>query len=69
LAKLAEHVVGQLIPLGLLVTVPVPAPDIVTTRDDDGTALKVATTDVAEVTVTWQVLVPVQPAPLQPLNE
>jgi hypothetical protein len=49
--------------------VPVPAPDIVTTRDDDGTALKVATTDVAEVTVTWQVLVPVQPAPLQPLNE
>jgi hypothetical protein len=29
-AKLAEHVVGQLIPAGLLVTVPVPAPAMVT---------------------------------------
>jgi hypothetical protein len=37
LAKLAEHVVGQSMPLGLLVTVPVPAPDIVTVRTEDGT--------------------------------
>jgi hypothetical protein len=28
--KLAEHVVGQLIPAGVLVTVPVPAPSSVT---------------------------------------
>ena len=28
--KFAEHVVGQLIPAGVLVTVPVPAPDSVT---------------------------------------
>jgi hypothetical protein len=69
LAKLEEQIVGQLMPLGLLVTAPVPIPDSVTVRGDDGTALKVAVTDAAVVNVTWQLLVPLQPAPLQPPNE
>jgi hypothetical protein len=68
LAKLAEQVVGQLIPLGALVTVPVPGPDIVIVRTEEGTALKLAVTDVAEVKVTTQVLVPVQFPPFHPVN-
>jgi hypothetical protein len=68
LAKLAEQVAGQLMPLGVLVTVPVPAPDVVTVRVEDGTALKVAVIDVAAVRVTAQVPVPLQPPPLHPVN-
>jgi hypothetical protein len=68
LAKLAEQVVGQLIPLGLLVTAPVPGPDIVIVRTEEGTALKVAVTDVDALRVTAHVLVPVQPPPFHPVN-
>ena len=37
--KLAEHVAGQLIPAGLLVTVPVPAPAMVTVIAEPGGVL------------------------------
>jgi hypothetical protein len=63
----AEHVVPQLMPVGELVTVPLPLPDFVTVRANVG-AVKVAVTDVAVLTVTVQVPVPVQPPPLQPAN-
>jgi hypothetical protein len=59
--KLAEQVVGQLIPAGLLVTVPVPARATVKLS----VALNVAVTLAAAARVRVQVLVPVQ-APLQP---
>jgi hypothetical protein len=46
--KVAEHVVGQLIPAGLLVTVPVPVPatvtDMVTSPGGGGGGLEPATT-------------------------
>ena len=59
LAKLAEQVPGQLIPAGLLVTVPVPTPLRVTATVPNGE--KVAVTDPAEESVTTQGLVlPVQ---------
>jgi hypothetical protein len=68
LAKLAEQVVGQLIPLGLLVTVPVPAPDEVTVSADEGTALKFAVIGVVVFSVTTQAPVPLQPPPLHDVN-
>jgi hypothetical protein len=53
----------QLIPAGLLVTVPVPAPAVATVSPKP--ALKLAPTVVAAVMVTLQLLVPEQP-PLHP---
>ena len=65
-ANEALQVPGQLIPLGVLVTVPEPLGVIVTWRV--GTATKVAVTAEAAVSTTEQVVeVPVH-APLQPLN-
>jgi hypothetical protein len=61
--KLAEHVVGQLIPAGLLVMVPVPVPARATVNPSP--ALKVAVTLAGAARVRVQVLVPAQ-APLQP---
>jgi hypothetical protein len=65
--KLAEHVVGQLIPAGVLVTVPVPVPAKVTDMVTDviPAAAKVAVTESAALRVTLQAALPVH-APLQP---
>jgi hypothetical protein len=65
LAKEALQVPGQLIPPGLLVTVPEPLGVMVTWRV--GTTVKVAVTAAAAVITTEQVLVPLH-APLQPEN-
>src|SRR5579872_3497909 len=62
-AKRAAQVVGQLIPLGLLVMVPVPPPSSSTVNPVP--ALKIAETLAAAVSVNTQALVPVQP-PWQP---
>jgi len=62
-----EHVVPQLIPAGAVVTMPVPAPALVTVSAKDWSA-KVAVTEVAAFTVTVQVAVPEQPPPLQPVK-
>jgi hypothetical protein len=62
--KLALHVLPQLMPLGLLVTVPVPVPDFETVKLNIW-SVKIAVTSRAWVIVTLQVPVPVQ-APLQP---
>jgi hypothetical protein len=59
-----EQVAPQLMPAGLLVTVPEPVPFFVT-DSVTGVAVNVAVTDVAALTVTAQVPVPEQ-APLQP---
>jgi hypothetical protein len=68
LAKLAEHVVPQEIPEGVLVTAPVPVPLLDTVRvKGPAFAVKVAPTDLAASMVTLQAPVPVQ-APLQPAN-
>jgi hypothetical protein len=68
LAKLAEHVVPQEIPEGVLVTVPVPAPLLATVRvKGPGFAVKFALTDFAASMVTLQAPIPLQ-APLQPAN-
>src|SRR6185436_8235767 len=62
-----EQVAPQVMPAGLLVTVPDPAPLLVT-ESVTGTRVKVAVTEVAALTVTAQVLVPEQ-APVQPAKE
>src|SRR5439155_19544212 len=67
LGKFAAQVAPQLMPAGLLVTVPVPAPAGVTVRAKLG-VVKVAVTVVAAVTVTEQVPVPEQPPPVQPVK-
>jgi hypothetical protein len=67
LSKDAEQVLPQVIPLGLLVTVPLPTPALVTVRVR-GILLKVAVTDVLAFTVSIQTPVPVQPPPLQPVK-
>jgi len=65
--KEVVQAVPQLMPTGVLVTVPLPVPDLVTVSAKDD-CTKVAVTVVAALSVTTQVLVPVQPPPLQPLN-
>ena len=61
----ALHVLPQLMPAGLLVTVPVPPPALVTVRVA-GTALNVAVTDLLALITTTHVPVPLHPLPLQP---
>src|SRR5947208_9177851 len=67
LVKLAEQVTPQLIPAGVLVTVPMPVPALETVRTKVCDA-KVAVTVVAAETVTTHVPVPEQPPPLQPVK-
>jgi len=68
LVKLAAHVPGQLIPAGLLVTVPVPVPASCTVmRTPDEVKLNVAVTEAAAVSVKVHVPVPLH-APDQPAN-
>ena len=71
LVKLADALVqpaAQLNPLGLLVTLPVPVPDLVSvTKRVVAAVVKLAVTLRALSMLTVQLLVPVQ-APLQPLN-
>ena len=64
----AEQVLPQEIPVGVLVTVPLPAPALVTVSAKDEGKVNVAVTDVAAFIVTTQVPVPAQPPPLHPLN-
>src|SRR5262245_27791616 len=61
----ALQVFPQLMPPGLLVTVPVPPPAFVTVRVE-GTALNVAVTDLFALITTTHVAVPLHPLPLQP---
>jgi hypothetical protein len=61
----AEQVMPQLIPAGVLVTAPDPAPARLTVSTKDCRPPKLAVTDVAALIVTVQVPVPEQP-PLQP---
>ncbi len=61
-----EQVAPQLMPAGLLVTVPDPVP-IFVTESITGVALKVAVTETSAFNVTEHVPVPAQ-APLQPAN-
>jgi len=69
LAKFAEHVAGQLMPAGALVTVPVPVPASVTVSVKlPVVLLNVAVTASAALIVTTQVPVPLQPAPFHPAN-
>ncbi len=65
--KLAEQVTPQVIPAGVLVTVPMPVPALETVRTKVCDA-KVAVTVVAAETVTTHVPVPEQPPPLQPVK-
>jgi hypothetical protein len=68
LSKFAEQLVPQLIPEGVLVTVPAPVPAGVTVRVNEAPAvLNVAVTAVFAFIVTVQLAVPVQ-APDQPAN-
>src|SRR5438093_11251646 len=66
LANDALHVAPQLIPTGLLVTVPLPLPAFVTVRAYN--YVKLAFTACAASIVTKQIPVPLHPPPLQPLN-
>src|SRR5262245_45020463 len=61
----ALQVFPQLMPAGLLVTVPAPPPAFVTVRVE-GTALKVAVTDLFALITTTHVAVPLHPLPLHP---
>jgi hypothetical protein len=67
LAKLAVHVVPQLMPVGDDVTVPVPVPAFVTASEKVDAPLNVAVTARAAVIDVVQAPVPVH-APLQPAN-
>jgi len=64
--KAALQTVGQLIPVGVLVTVPVPVPLIVTLSTGDVLTLNVAVTEVLLSKVTLQVPVPLQAPPHPP---
>jgi len=61
--KAALQVVGQLIPVGVLVTVPVPVPLSVTLSTGDEPTLNVAVTEVLLFKVTLQVPVPLHAPP------
>ena len=63
----ATHAVPQLMPVGALVTVPLPVPDLFTVRSNDWTT-KPAVTVVSAVSVTTQVPMPLQTPPVQPVN-
>jgi hypothetical protein len=67
--KLALQVAPQLMPAGLLLTVPLPVPALLTVRVKvlGGAVLKVALTDLAASIVTVQLPVPLQ-APPHPAN-
>jgi len=67
LVKPCEQVAPHEIPAGALVTVPLPFPDFFTVREKDD-CTNVAVTEAAELMVTAQEPVPVQPPPLQPEN-
>jgi hypothetical protein len=65
-AKLAVHVPGQLIPAGLLVTVPVPVPDSSIVTEYVAAAVYVTVTVCAAlITVVHGCVVPKQPPPVQ----
>ena len=64
--RVSTQAPGQLMPAGLLVTVPLPVPVTVTERSGKG--VNVAVTDRLDVMVTTQVPVPEQPAPLHPVK-
>jgi hypothetical protein len=66
LVKPCEQVGPQAMPVGALLTVPVPVPDLVTPSGKDD-CTKLAVTDMAAVIVVVHVPVPVQP-PLQPVK-
>ena len=68
LPKDAKQVEPQVMPAGLLVTVPLPAPVLLTVRLYIAPNVKLAETEVAAVTVTVQVPVPEHPLPLQPVK-
>ena len=70
LAKFAEHVAGQLIPAGALVTVPVPVPIsfTVSAKLFPVPVPKVAVTDAFAVIVNVHGLVPSHVPPLHPVN-
>ena len=61
--------VVQLIPAGLLVTVPVPPPAVVTVNTSPVRTLKVAVTVPLALRVGLQIEVPEQQSPVQPPNE
>src|SRR3989442_296650 len=65
-AKLAEQIVPQVTPAGVLVTVPAPAPAVETVRTTADA--KVAVTVVAAETVTTHGAVPSHAPPLHPTN-
>jgi len=65
LANGAAHVAPQAMPVGELVMVPVPVPDLLAVSVKDCCA-KVAVTEAAALIVTVQGPVPEQPPPLQP---
>ena len=67
LANAAEQVVPQETPAGALVTLPVPAPALLTVSVKDCRA-KVAVTDLAALSVTVHVPEPLQPLPFQRLK-
>jgi hypothetical protein len=65
--KVEEQVVPQLMPAGVLVTLPLPVPERLT-LSETGCGVNVAVTLVAELNVTTHAPVPEQPPPLHPLN-
>jgi len=64
----ATHVVPHEMPVGALVTVPLPDPVFVTVSENELGSVNVAVTEVAALIVVVHVPVPAQPPPLQPAN-
>lgn len=58
----------QSIPVGLLITVPLPVPPLLTFNVYEVDMSKLAVTEMASVMLTVQTPVPVQPPPLHPVN-